>query len=248
MKRLLYIVLLGLLLVGCRGVAEVGGEGALNIASLGVEVDGIVTPLGKAPQANALIVLETTIYDPQDNIVKHFAGGEVLPPTVPLRAGSYRIVSQSANQFPTGEARFDAPIYLGQKSFEIASGEVTSIELVCPEQTASARIAYSDDFKAIFPTERYKYWVVMTSSLGASIKIEPSQTQAAFFRVPTPDVELFYTIFMQRKDADGAWVDIWGEAEGLHKESFSVDPKNGRTAIESGVEYTVVVGVPRATP
>lgn len=236
------MTLLGLLVVGCRGVADAVGDGVLNIASLGIEVEDTVTPIGKTPQANALVVLETTIYDQQDQVVKHFAGGEVLPPTLPLRAGSYRIVSRSANQFPTGEARFDFPLYLGQKSFEITPGQVTSIELRCPEQTASAKVTYSDDFKAIFPTDRYKYWVKMTSSLGASIIIEPNETASAFFHVPTRDVKLFYTVFMQQKNAEGAWVDFWGEAEGLHHVSFQI-PKDTQLSIESGVEYDVSVVV-----
>lgn len=243
MKRLLYILLLGLL-VGCRGAAtDAVGEGVLQLQSLGVEVDGTVTPIGKAPEANALVVLETTIYDEQDQIVKHFAGGEVLPPTVPLRAGSYRIVSRSAHSFAQNLARFDFPLYAGEKKFEITAGEVTSIDLVCPEQTASAKVSYSEDFLSIFPTDRYRYWVVMTSSIGATITIESTQTQAAFFHVPTPDVELFYTVFLQEKNAEGQWVDRWGEAEGLPKVSFKVDPKNERSSIESGVQYEVLIGV-----
>ena len=242
MKRLIYILILAVALIGCRGAQHATPEGVLRIEEIGVEAE--VTPLGKALQAvNPTSLLSTTITDADGQIVKRFAKGEVLPPTVPLRAGAYRIESSTADPFPQAEARFETPLYQGAQEFEIHADQVTSIALVCTEQTASVEVGYSDEFKSIFPADRYRYWVVLTSSIGARITVEATQTEAAFFRVPTPDVELFYSVFLQQKNASGGWDDLWGEAEGLTRVSFRIDPKNGTSSVERGVRYRVTVGV-----
>lgn len=237
MKQLLYILLV-FVLVGCRGTADTVAEGVLRLEPLNVQVDHMVTPVGKANKAEVLATLETTIYNAADKVVFHSNAGIVLPPTVALPAGQYRIESRTAGNYSQGAAYFDTPLYLGKKQFEIQSGEVTAVELKCSEITASVKVDYSEDFLAIFPADRYRYWVKMTSSIGASIVIESSETRIAFFQVPTSDVNLYYTIFLERKEGD-RWVGVWGEGEELKKVSFQV----GQKAIEPGVQYAVQIAV-----
>lgn len=233
MKRaILYIVAL-ILLTACAESPSIIGDqrmGYLSVGDIGFQVTGEVDPL-LSPSASESFskafdptnhALEVTIRDANGLEVVRYPSHLTMPLTTQLPEGSYTIHVQTADKSPG--AKFDRPCYVGQADFTITPPDITTVSLSCRQTTCAVVVEYSDLFRAVYPTEEYKYHAVLSSSIGENLTFNSDEGRTAYFNLPTPDISIYCQIFLSRRDNANSWTPIWGSGDGLREVIFTINP------------------------
>ncbi|MEG0602459.1 MAG: DUF4493 domain-containing protein [Mucinivorans sp.] len=215
-KAILYII--AICLVAGSAIMGLGScnkrntnQGQLQIDGLGVEIEYDVKPIVTLSASKAVQEptqpLDVKIFDDKNQLVVHYPSHFNMPLTTPLPEGRYTICAKSAS-IPTN-ATFDTPLYSGTQAFTIKAAEVTKITLTCTQSTSSVRIYYSDIFRKLYPALKYRYYTVLSSSLGDKINVPSTEIRAAHFNITTPDVMIYGQVMMEELQKDGTWLNIW---------------------------------------
>ncbi|MEG0815074.1 MAG: DUF4493 domain-containing protein [Mucinivorans sp.] len=233
-KVILYIIgvaMAAITITGCtkNTLSEGAGTGKLVIENLGVQTDCTIDPLMSTFASKASVPstkpLEVQICDMSNIEIVRYPSHLDMPLTTVLNAGEYMINVRSTPQF-TGAA-LDTPLYAASQKVTIVAEQITTISVVCTQSTSSVTVKYSDMFRTAYPSEKYRYHSVLTSSEGAEITIPSDETRAAHFNIKSTNVIVTCQIFMEEKTASGTWNPIWGKTIPLKQVIFTVNKKTG---------------------
>lgn len=100
------------------------------------------------------------IYDLANQLVKSWDQASKMPELQNLNVGTYKIVAYNTDLKPVA---FENPYFYGEKTFEIAVGKVTPVDLTCKLSNMMVSIQYSenflsfygDDYKVIIENDSY---------------------------------------------------------------------------------------------
>lgn len=87
------------------------------------------------------------IYDAANHLVKSWEQAAQMPELQNLNVGTYKIVAYNAQLQPVA---FENPYYYGEKSFEIAVGKITPVDLTCKLGNMMVSVNYSENFLAFY--------------------------------------------------------------------------------------------------
>lgn len=238
-RAILYITALIFLTACAAESPSIDGKGQmgyLHVGDIGFQVESEIDPLSSPSGGDQVM---SKAFDPSTHslevIIRDAEGGEVvkypshltMPRTMQLPEGIYTIYVQTADK--SSGAQFDKPRYRAQKEFAITPPDVTTVNLSCTQTSCAVVVEYSDLFQAVYPTLDYKYYAVLSSSIGETLTVNSDEKRTAYFNLPTPDISIFCQIFLSRKDGDNSWTPIWGSGDGLHEVIFTInsDPQVG---------------------
>lgn len=169
---------------------EVSGNGKLDTASIGVDVDGAETIVSdnsaakskaaKAPASRATIDLSDFIVSVQNsngNVVNQWT--YTTMPTLPtFPAGDYTVVVRSHEVEP---AAWNAPYYEGSKNFTIVTDKVTEVEtVVCKLANIRVSVNFSEKLLRAFDNAD-EVTVKVTSEGSNSLVFTPAETRSGYF-------------------------------------------------------------------
>ncbi len=146
MKKIFYHILAAAaLLTGCNyEIIVQEGKGSLSLdLSCRTDYKDVVTKALQSDEEiiNSLAVDITRTYD--QKVFRYPAFSEIKGKVVELGSGSYIINASSPVK---KDAAFDQPIFEGAKSFDIKTGEVTKVNLLCSISNVMVSVVLSDNF------------------------------------------------------------------------------------------------------
>ena len=139
MKKIFYTIMLAaVVFAGCKKEVKTDGTGFLKL-NLDRSSAGYVTKATNSDTREFVI----DINRPADNWTRTYPRFADMPAQLDLPSGHYSITASSLYQEP---AAWDQPIYSGTKEFNIVTGELTSVGIVCTLANMKVTIATTANF------------------------------------------------------------------------------------------------------
>ena len=154
MKKILYtIALAAAVFTGCKKEVKTDGVGTLQM-NLDRSTAGYVTKATNDNPKEFVIEIKRT----SDGWTRTYPRFANMPQQLDLPSGHYSVTATSLYQEP---AAWDQPIYSGTKEFDIVTGELTAVSLVCTLSNMKVTIVPSGNFME----EVSAYTVTVTNAL-----------------------------------------------------------------------------------
>lgn len=139
MKKIFYTIMLAaVVFAGCKKEVKTDGTGFLKL-NLDRSSAGYVTKATNSDTREFVIAINR----PADNWTRTYPRFADMPAQLDLPSGHYSITASSLYQEP---AAWDQPIYSGTKEFNIVTGELTSVGIVCTLANMKVTIATTANF------------------------------------------------------------------------------------------------------
>ena len=157
MKKILYtIALAAAVFTGCKKEVKTDGVGTLQM-NLDRSTAGYVTKATNDNPKEFVIEIKRT----SDGWTRTYPRFANMPQQLDLPSGHYSVTATSLYQ---ELAAWDQPIYSGTKEFDIVTGELTAVSLVCTLSNMKVTIVPSGNFME----EVAAYTVTVTNAYGCT--------------------------------------------------------------------------------
>lgn len=188
MKKILYILILGLfttgLLSGCQSDEEFGGEGKVSFK---VSIDDNVDVMARTGEEDLMNNCTIYVYNSK-HLIRKYHGVNEVPSELVLISGEYRAEAWAGDSLP---ASFTAKYFKGNTPFTIAKGSNVKAEIVCK----ISNVVTSVNFTPAVAEVLSNYKLTIGHSKGTlDFTAENAATAKGYFMMPEGEKDLTWKI------------------------------------------------------